>query len=217
MTSDPLAAHVAGPVHAVPGHGGRLGERRRAQVEAVGQRAEHARRQGHAAGERALRVRQVHGRAEVGARRREVRAIASGHGVRPSPRGQRVHRHARAGAGPLPSAAGAHHDADDLVAEHHRLAQDRRARRAVPPVVQVGAADAAVGDLDHGLVGRGRGSGSSSTRRSSAAWATTAMFWPSVLRSSRRYRRRHEPHAGDRDLDEVARRDRRLRDSAHRS
>ncbi len=66
-----------------------------------------------------------------------------------------MHGHAR--AGPRPAAVGRlrHHDADDLMAEHHRLAEDRLARRAVRPVVQVGAADAAVGDLDHGLVGRG--------------------------------------------------------------
>ena len=50
--------------------------------------------------------------------------------------------------------------ADDLVAEHHRRPQDRLACRAVRPVVQVGSADAAVGDLDHGLVGRGCGTGS---------------------------------------------------------
>ena len=48
---------------------------------------------------------------------------------------------------------------DHLVAQDHRFAQDRLARGAVLPVVQVRAADAAVDDVDHRLVRRRGGFG----------------------------------------------------------
>ncbi len=67
--------HVARPVHAVPGDGGRLGERRRAQVESVGQRAEHARGQGDAARRTRPACAAACRGAEVGAGRGEVRVI----------------------------------------------------------------------------------------------------------------------------------------------
>ena len=78
---------------------------------------------------------------------------------------------------PGPAAVGGllHDGADDLVAEQHRRLEDRLPRRAVLPVVQVGAADAAVGDLDDGLVGRrGSGTGDGFDAQVAGACATTA-------------------------------------------
>lgn len=45
------------------------------------------------------------------------------------------------------------HPADDLVAQNQRLAQPELADRAVSPVVQVGAVDPAVPDVDGDLPG----------------------------------------------------------------
>ena len=58
--------------------------------------------------------------------------------------------------------------ADDLVPQHQRFPQRERADRAVPVVVQVRAADAAVGVADQDLTGSGAGSARSSNRRSPA-------------------------------------------------
>src|SRR5829696_694545 len=45
------------------------------------------------------------------------------------------------------------HGADDLVTQDHGCPQDGFASRAVHPVMQIGAADAAIGNLDDVLVG----------------------------------------------------------------
>jgi hypothetical protein len=53
---------------------------------------------------------------------------------------------------PCAIGCGLHDSADHLVAEQHRFAQDRLACSAIQPVVQVGAADAAVCDVHDRLI-----------------------------------------------------------------
>ncbi len=66
--------------------------------------------------------------------------------------------HGDVGAGGRAGAVGGRldHRAHHFVAEDQRCAEDGFAGGAVEPVVQVGAADSAVGDVHHGFVGFGR-------------------------------------------------------------
>ena len=150
------AAHVARAADGVPRDARGLGHGRRAQRQPGGQRAQHVRAEGDVVREPALGVRSVRGAAEVGAAGGKVGPVgrvALGAVARAGPGG--VHRHRRAGrrAGAVGRALA--DDPDDLVPEQHRLLQYRQPGRAVAPVVQVRAADAAVDDLDDGLGGVG--------------------------------------------------------------
>ena len=144
----------------MPGDAGRLGERGRAQRQPGGQRTEHVRLDRQEAREPALGVRMVGGAAEVGAGGGDVGpvgGVALGAVARVGP--GRVHGDRGPGRRPRPVGGGAADGADDLVAEQHRFAEDRHPGGTVLPVVQVGAADAAVGDFDDGLVRPGGADG----------------------------------------------------------
>ena len=159
------APDLSRTAHGMPGDAGRLGERGRAQRQPGGQRTEHVRLDRQEAREPALGVRMVGGAAEVGAAGGDVGpvgGVALGAVARMGP--GRVHGDRGPGRRPRPVGGGAADGADDLVAEQHRFPEDRHPGGTVLPVVQVGAADAAVGDFDDGLV-RARGRGRRPARR----------------------------------------------------
>lgn len=66
-----------------------------------------------------------------------------------------MHGHRGSGRRCLRAGARRAYQADDLVTEDEWFTQPELADRAVPPVVQVGAADPAVADVDRHLAGAG--------------------------------------------------------------
>ena len=123
------------------------------RLSPLGQRPQHPAGQGRVLDEGSVGVRESAGAAQVGAAGREVRPVGRIAGEAVIGRGGRVDRDRGANARPAAVRGRLHHGPDDLVAQDHRCPQDRVAGRAVRPVMQVRAADPAVGDLDHGLVG----------------------------------------------------------------
>lgn len=152
---DALAPHVARTPDAMPRDGCGLGERAESETHPLRQRGEHAGGQRDPVGEPALRVRQMHRRAEIGRCGSEVRPVGgvSRHTV--TARRERVHGDPHPDTGTRPVSGRPHDRARELVPEDHRLPQDGCPGRAVPPVVQIRPADPAVRDLHDRLVGRG--------------------------------------------------------------
>ena len=153
-----LAHHVAGTRDGVPRDAGRFHQRRGPQLQALGQGPEHPGRKSGVPAERPVGVGEACGAAQVRAVRGKIRTVRGIPGDARAGRG-RMHRDSR--ARPRPGAvAGRHeHRSHDLVAQDHRLPEDRLAGRAMHPVVQVRAADAAERHFDHRFIGSRCGHG----------------------------------------------------------
>ena len=119
----------------------------------AGQGTEHPGRKGGVPAEGPVGVRETCGAAQVGAARGKVRTVCGVPGGA-RPRRGRMHGDGRACRRPGAVAGRQEHGSHDFVAQDHGRLEDRFARRAVDPVVQVRAADAAEGDFDNSFIGR---------------------------------------------------------------
>ena len=171
-----LAQQRAGARHRVQGDGERLGKGGFVDRDAVADLVALPRLGNEALAEGALNVRESAWRCR--------RSACSGNGS--AGRADSIRRRCRAGSAtwrrgrrprdPDTFAPDRLDRARDLVAENHRLANPHRAEAAMVEVVQIGAADAAGFDGHLDLAGPTFSGSRSSTRRSRAAWMTTAFM-----------------------------------------
>ena len=155
VTMTRLPGERPGTVHRMQAHRQRLGDR---QPQQVGVRAAPA-RSGPGAAPAAARSRPA--RAESARRCRGRTCPCTGCASRPAVAAgeagaARIERGLRARREAVNAGPGFDDDAGDLVAQHQRLAHQEIADRAAMVVVQVGAADAAVGDAHPHLIRRKR-------------------------------------------------------------
>ncbi|CAB4899150.1 unannotated protein [freshwater metagenome] len=151
-----LAGHRPSTLDGMPCDARWLGQRSNSQIQTVRQHSEHSCRDGDVTDEQTVVVRYLRGASHVAASGRQVRTIdrilrAGGGGSR------RMDSDRGAFTGATAVSCAPNHGARRLVPQSHRRFQYRLSCRPMLPVVQIGAADSAVGNCDDGLVRRGVG------------------------------------------------------------